>query len=159
MDRQHRYRSQVLAHLGRVAGMLDALGLGDVMDQATQHNPEMRIVTAGHAVNAMVLNGRGVVTQPRSLVPRFCQDQPLSRRLTPGLLDAKQLHDAPLGRAFDPLDAYGVTDLYRRMAATAAARVGLAPHLVPLDRTSCPGDGRSNSDHAPDAQVVHSTRG
>ena len=62
MDRQHRYRSQVLAHLGRVAGMLDALGLGDVMDQATQHNPEMRIVTAGHAVNAMVRNGGGVVT-------------------------------------------------------------------------------------------------
>jgi len=45
------------------------------------------------------------------------------------------------------------------MAATAAERLGLAPQFVPLDRSSFPVDGRDNSDHAPDAQVVHITRG
>jgi transposase len=65
------YRSQVLDHLGLVAGMFDALGLGDVIDQATQQNPEMRDLTAGEAVKAMVLNGLGCINQALYLVPRF----------------------------------------------------------------------------------------
>jgi hypothetical protein len=42
MPDQPPYRSQVLDHLGLGAGMFDALGLGDVLDQATQQNPAMR---------------------------------------------------------------------------------------------------------------------
>jgi hypothetical protein len=57
MHQQPSYRTQVLAHLGLVAGLLDALGLGAIMDHATQPNPGMRIVPAGHAVKAMGLNG------------------------------------------------------------------------------------------------------
>jgi hypothetical protein len=44
------YRSQVLDHLGLVAGMFDELGIGEVLDQATQQNPEMRDLTLGEAV-------------------------------------------------------------------------------------------------------------
>lgn len=51
------YCSDVLDHLGLVAGMFEELGIGDVIDHATQHNPETRLVTAGNAVKAMVLNG------------------------------------------------------------------------------------------------------
>jgi hypothetical protein len=36
MPDQAPYRSQVLDHLGLVAGMFDELGMGDVIDQATQ---------------------------------------------------------------------------------------------------------------------------
>jgi transposase len=77
----HPYRSQILDHLGLVAGMFDELGIGEVIDRATQQNPETRIVTAGHAVKAMVLNGLGFVNQQLYLVPRFFQDKPLSRLL------------------------------------------------------------------------------
>jgi transposase len=52
-----------------------------------------------------------------------------------------------------------VTERYRLIAATAAERLGLAPRLSHLDRTSFHVDGRDNSDEAPEAQVVHSTRG
>ena len=45
------YRSQVLDHLGLVAGMFDELGIGDVIDQATQQDPQTRDLTAGEAVN------------------------------------------------------------------------------------------------------------
>jgi hypothetical protein len=48
--------SQVLDHLGLVAGMFDELGIGDVLNQATQQNPEMRDLTLGEAVKAMVLS-------------------------------------------------------------------------------------------------------
>ena len=60
MPDQPTYRSQVLDHLGLVAGLFDELGSGDVIDQATQQNPEMRDLTTGEAVKAMVLNGLGL---------------------------------------------------------------------------------------------------
>ena len=159
MARQHLYRSQILDHLGLVAGMFDELGIGEVIDHATQHNPEMRIVTAGQAVKAMVLNGLGFVNQQLYLVPRFFQDKPLSRLLAPCLIEAKHLTDDALGRALDTLYDYGVTALYRLIATTAAARLGLTPRFAHLDSTSVHVDGRYNSDYAPDEQVVHITRG
>jgi Domain of unknown function (DUF4277) len=54
------YRTQSLDHLGLVAGMFEERGIAEVIDQATKQDPEMRIVTAGHAVKAMVLNGLGL---------------------------------------------------------------------------------------------------
>jgi transposase len=159
MDRQHLYRSQILDHLGLVAGMFDELGSGEVIDHATQQNPEMRLVTAGQAVNAMVLNGLGFVNQQLYLGPRFFQDQPISRRLAPCLIEATPLHADALGRALETRDTSGVTALSRLMAATAAARLGLTPRFAQRDSTSFHGDGRSNSDHAPDEHVGHITRG
>jgi transposase len=155
----HPYRSQILDHLGLVAGMFDELGIGEVIDRATRRHPETRIVTTGDAVKAMVLNGLGFVNQQLYLVSRFFQDKPTSRLLAPMLIEAKHLNDDALGRALDTLYAYGVTELYSLIAATAAERLGLAPQFVHLDSTSFHVDGRYNSDHAPDEQVVHITRG
>src|SRR5437870_4338930 len=98
MEQPPPYRSQVLDHLGRVAGMFEARGIGEIFDQATQHNPEMRLVTAGHTVKAMVLNGLGFVNPPRYLVPRCFRNKPTSRLITPGIT-AEHLHDDARGRA------------------------------------------------------------
>jgi transposase len=152
-------RSQILDHVGLVAGMFDALGSGEVIDRATRPHPDTRIVTTGDAVNAMGLNGLGVVTQHLSLVSRFFQDKPPARLLAPMVIAANHRHEDALGRAFDTLYASGVTDLYRLMAATAAERLGLAPPCLHLDSTSFPVDGRYNRDTPPDAPVVHMTRG
>jgi transposase len=118
----------------------------------------MRIVTAGHAVKAMVLNGLGFLNQQLYRVPHFFQNKPLSRLIAPGI-QARHLHDDPLGRALDTLYDYGVTEIYSLIAATAAMRLGLTPTFTPLDSTSFHVDGRYNSDAAPDAQVVHLTQG
>jgi transposase len=96
------YRSQVLDHLGLVAGMFDELGLGDVIDQATQQHPEMRDLTVGEAVKAMVLNGLGFINQALYLVPRFFQNKPTSRLISPRVAP-EQLNDDALGRALDTL--------------------------------------------------------
>jgi transposase len=152
------YRSQVLDHLGLVAGMFDELGLGDVIDRATPQNPAMRDLTVGEAVTAMVLNGLGCINQALDLVPRFFQNTPTYRLMSPRIAPA-QLNDDALGRALETLYTYGVTELYRLMAATAAERLGLAPRCAHLDRTSFHVDGRYNSDEAPEEQVVHITRG
>jgi transposase len=155
---EESYRSQVLDHLGLVAGMFEELGIGEVIDKATQQNPEMQIVTAGTAVKAMVLNGLGFVNQQLYLVPHFFQNKPMARLIAPAI-KAKHLHDDTLGRALDTLYAYGVTELYSLIAATAAQRLGLAPTCAHLDTTSFHVDGRYNSEEEPAAQVVHLTRG
>jgi hypothetical protein len=71
----------------------------------------------------------------------------------------KPLNDDALGQALDTLYAYGVTELDSLLAATAAERLGGAPHVVHPDTTSRHVDGHDNSDEAPEAQVVHITQG
>src|SRR6267142_672863 len=78
---RHICRSQSFDHLGLVAAMFDELGIGDVIDQATPQHPEMRLVTAGTAVNAMVRNGLGCVNQPLSRVPHVFPNTPTARLL------------------------------------------------------------------------------
>jgi transposase len=158
MPNQPAYRSQVLDHLGLVAGMFDALGIGDVIDQATHHNPELRDLTVGEAVKAMVLNGLGLINQALSLGPRFFQNKPTYRLVSPRITP-EQLNDDALGRALETLYTYGVTELYSLIAATAAEHLGLAPRFGHLDSTSFHVDGRYNSAEEPEAQVVHITRG
>jgi transposase len=158
MPDQPVYRSQVLDHLGLVAGMFDELGIGAVLDHATQQNPEMRDLTVGEAVKAMVLNGLGFINQALYLVPRFFHNKPTYRLISPRVAP-DQLNDDALGRALDTLYAYGVTELYSLLAATAAAHLGLMPSFAHLDSTSFHVDGRYNSDEAPVEQVVHITRG
>lgn len=158
MPDQPTYRSQVLDHLGLVAGMFDALGIGDVLDHATRHHPDMRDLTVGEAVKAMVLNGLGFINQALYLVPRFFDNTPTYRLLSPRVTPA-QLNDDALGRALDTLYGYGGTALYRLIAATAAERLGLPPRFAHLDSTSFHVDGRYNSDEEPEDHVVHSTRG
>jgi transposase len=151
-------RRQIFDHLGLVAGMFEDLGLGDVIDKATQQHPERQLVTAGNAVKAMGLNGLGVVNQRLSRVPQLFQHTPPSPLIAPAIAPAP-LHDETLGRALDTLYASGVTALYRLMAATAAPPLGLSPTFAHLERTSCPVDGRDKRDAEPDAQVSPITQG
>src|SRR5215831_6252785 len=158
MPDQSAYRSQVLDHLGLVADMFDELGIGDVIDKATHQNPAMRDLTVGEAVKAIVLNGLGFINQALYLVPRFFQNKPTYRLISPRVAPA-QLHDDALGRALDTLYDYGVTALYSLIAATAAQRLGLAPRFAHLDSTSFHVDGRYNSEEEPAEHVIHITRG
>jgi transposase len=152
------YRRQILDHLGLVAGMFDELGSADVIDQATKQHPETRIVTVGHAVKAMVLNGLGFVNQRLYLVPMFFRNKPTHRLVAPGI-EAQHLNDDTLGRALDTLYDYGVTTLYSLMATTAAQRLGVRPTVAHLDSTSFHVDGHDNSAEEPDAHVIHIIRG
>jgi hypothetical protein len=109
-----------LVHLGLLARMFDALGLGALIDHATQQNPETRLLTVGNAIKAMVLNGLGLVNQQLYPVPRFFQRTPTHRLSTPGI-EAPHRNDDTLRRALETLDDDGVTTRYRLVAVTAAS--------------------------------------
>jgi hypothetical protein len=158
MPAQPSCRIPVVDHLGLVAGLFDALAMGDVRDPAPHQHPDMRDLTGGEAVNAMVLHGLGCIKQALSLVPRVFQQKPTDRRISPRGAPA-QLTDDARGRTVDPLYDSGVTARYRLLAATAAERLGLAPRLTHLDSPSCPVDGRDHSDAEPSEPVVPSTTG
>jgi transposase len=106
----------------------------------------------------MGLNELGCINQALSLVPSFFQNKPTSRLISPRVAPG-QLNADTLGRVLDTLYGYGVTVLYSLVAATAANRLGLAPRLAHLDRTSVHVDGRDNSDEEPAEQVIHITQG
>ena len=152
------YQSQVLDHLGLVAGMFDELGIGEVIDQTIVQDLAKRTVSLGQAVKAMVLNGLGFVNQQLYLVPRFFHHKPLERLVGPKI-QAEHLNDDVLGRTLDALYAAGVTSLYSVIAAQAAQRLDLTSQVVHLDTTSFHVDGRYNSAEEPEAEVIHVTQG
>jgi hypothetical protein len=92
----------VLAHLGLVAGMFDALGMGDGIDQATPQHPELRDLTVGEAVNARVLTGLGCIHPALDLGPRCFQHKPTDRLVSPRMAP-EQRNDDALGRALATL--------------------------------------------------------
>lgn len=148
------YQSKNLDHLGLVAAMFDELEIGERIDQLLPQDFARRGLTLGQAAKAMVLNGLGFVNQRLYLVPRFFETKPTERLLGEGILP-EHLNDDTLGRALDAFYDYGVTELFRELAAHAAARLGLRPRFAHLDATSFHVDGTYNSEEAPEEGVVH----
>jgi len=54
------YESEILDHLGLVAGMYDELEIGERIDSCIAQDLDQREVSVGQAVKAMVLNGLGL---------------------------------------------------------------------------------------------------
>jgi transposase len=107
---------------------------------------------------ALTSHHRGETTNCQLQGNGTFDNKPTSRLISPRVAP-DQLNDDALGRALDSLYAYGVTELYSLMAATAAKRLGLTPRFAHLDSTSFHVDGRYNRDEEPEEQVIHITRG
>jgi transposase len=155
---EQTYRRQILEPLGHVTGMGDECGIGEGVEHATPQHPERRDFTGGEAVKAMGLNGLWVSQSSPVPGPRCFHHEPTSRLSSPRVAPA-HLNDDALGRAWNTLDAAGVPARYRLIATTAAKRLGLAPRMAPIDRTSVPVDGRENRAEEPEAGGMHITRG
>jgi hypothetical protein len=157
-SRAPTYRRHIFEPRGLVAGRGDDRGRGDVIDQATRPHPALRDRTVGAAVDALGRHGLGWIHPARSLVPRYFQQKPPSRRMARRVAPAPR-QEAARGRAWETLDDDGVTARSRRLAATAATRRGGAPTGAPLERPSVHVDGREPRAEAPEAAVMPRTRG
>jgi len=138
-------QSRVLDHLGLVAGMFEELEIGDRIDEQIAQDLDEREVSIGQAVKAMVLNGFGFVQQRLYLTPEFFERVPTERLIGEGVRP-ENLNEGVLGRALDDLFEYGVTELFRDLAAHAAGKLGLTSQFAHLDATSFSFEGEYGSD-------------
>lgn len=154
------YQSEVLDHLGLVAGMIDELGLVERTDQLLPKSPAQQKVSHGQALKAMLLNGLGFTQQALYLTPHFFQNKPVERLIGEGV-EAAHLNDDVLGRALDAIAAYGVDRFYSQLSLLALQTLGLTGGGGHLDSSTFHVDGRYNSAAPPaeDDDVIHVTPG
>ena len=119
-------------------------------------------MSVGQAVKAMVLNGFGFVQQRLYLTPQFFERVP-TERLIGGLIGEgvrpEHLNHGVLGRALDDLFEYGVTELFRDLAAHAAEKLGLGSRFAHLDATSFSFHGDYDSEEEPEEGVISIQQG
>ena len=152
------YESEILDHLGLVAGMYDELEIGRCIDSRIAQDLDRRAVSIGQAVKAMVLNGLGFACQSLYLTPRFFKNKPTDRLIGEGV-EPEHLNDDTLGRALDSLYDYGVTELFRDLSAHAATQLGLTPRFAHLDATSFLAHGEYDEDEEPEDGVIQVRKG
>ena len=138
------YQSQVIKHLGLVAGMVDELGLVERIDQLLPKDEERRTLSHGQVVKAMIINGLGFNQRALYLSSRFFQDKPVARLIGDGI-EADHINDDVQGRALDVIYGYGLESFYSQLSVQAAVRLGLTCRTGHLDSTSFHVDGEYNS--------------
>ena len=136
--------SKVLDLLGLVAGMFEELEIGDRIDEHIAQDFDEREVSIGQAVKALVLKGFGFVQQRLYLTPQFFEQVPTERLIGEGV-QPENLNEGVLGRALDDLFEYGVTELFRDLAAHAAGKLGLTSQFAHLDAISFSFEGEYDS--------------
>lgn len=127
------YTTEVLDHLGIVAGICREIGLIEQIDRRVpkRNGP----ISVGQAVQAMVINALGFVSRPLYLSPEFFQNKPVDL-LIGEAIEAEQLNSFSLGRALDKLFEAGITEVYAAVAAHALGVFGIAVKQAHLDTTS-----------------------
>jgi transposase len=127
------YTSEVLDHLGIVAGICREIGLVEQIDQ--QVPKRSGPISVGQAVQAMVINALGFVSRPLYLSPEFFQNKPVDL-LVGEEVEAEQLDDNCLGRTLDKLFEAGITEVFASVAAHALHVFGIEVRQAHLDSTS-----------------------
>lgn len=155
-----QYESEVLDHLGLVAGMVDELGLVDRVDQLLPKSVDHQKVSNGHALKAMIINGLGFTQRALYLTPQFFQNKPVERLIGAGI-EAAHLNDDLLGRVLDAIEDYGVDSFYSQLSLLAVTKLGLDCRTGHLDSSTFHVDGKYNSEHPPQesSDGIHITKG
>jgi transposase len=92
---------QNLDHLGIVAGIIDEIGIVEIIDEVLGVYPGER-VTAGQVVKSILLNGLGFVSRALYLFSQFFEDKATGHLLGEGIRP-EQLNDDKVGRVMDKL--------------------------------------------------------
>ena len=134
MNSNNEIQVQNLDHLGLVAGVIDEMGLVEQINQLVGQQPG-EIVSPGHVVKAIILNGLGFVSAPLYMFPKFFAGKATEHLIGEGV-QPEHLNDDRLGRVMDKLYLKGLSQLFTIVALGAAQRFGVATESVHLDSTS-----------------------
>lgn len=123
-----------LDHLGIIAGIVDELGVVEVVNEHLGTD-ERETISAGVAVKAMILNGLGFASAPLYLFEQFFRGKATEHLLGPGVLP-EHLNDDRLGRVLDGLYLSGITTVFLAICLQASERFGVERNRAHLDATS-----------------------
>lgn len=129
-----------LDHLGLVAGIIDEMGLVEIINEELGTHPQEKL-TVGTIVKAMILNCLGCVNAPLYLFSEFFKGKAVEHLLGKGI-KAEDLNDDKLGRSLDKIAGVGVTKLFMKIALKATAIFGVEKSSNHLDSTSISVEGK-----------------
>jgi len=123
-----------LDHLGLIAGLVDAIGIVQKIDELVGSQPG-EIVSPGLAVKAMIINGLGLVSAPLYLFSKFFEGKAIEHLLGSGI-QASHLNDDRLGRVLDKLYLAGISSIFATIALEAAQKFEINTDTAHLDSSS-----------------------
>ncbi|MFM7191261.1 MAG: IS1634 family transposase [Microcystaceae cyanobacterium] len=129
-----------LDHLGIVAGIIDEMGLVEIINEEVGTHPQEKL-SVGTIVKAMILNCLGCINAPLYLFSEFFKGKALEHLLGEGI-KAEDLNDDKLGRSLDRIFGVGVTNLFTKIALKATAIFGIKKSSKHLDSTSISVEGK-----------------
>jgi transposase len=101
-------------HLGIVAGIIDSIGLVEIVNELLGEDPSEKI-SAGHVVKAMILNGLGFISAPLYMFSKFFEGRASEHLIGPGV-KPEYLNDDKLGRTLDRLFRKGLSTIFLAIA-------------------------------------------
>jgi transposase len=147
---------QDIDHLGIVAGIVDEIGLVEIVDELLG-TYEQEHVSSGQVVKALILNCMGFLTAPLYLFSQFFEGKATEHLIGEGV-EQKHLNDTRIGRVLDKLYQYGVTKMFVIIALAVVKKFGITLKCAHLDATSLSVEGQYLEKQTPATPAVESTQ-
>ena len=142
-----------LDHHGLIAAICNDVDLVNRVNKRIESKDPRRIVSPGHSVKAMILNGLGFANRQLYLMPQFLENKPVDKLLGKGFV-ATNFDDHTLGKALDEIAAYGATRFFAEIAFEIAIERGLIGKSVHVDTTTISTYGNQGSDKTDKIQLT-----
>ena len=93
-----------LDHLGIVAGLIDEIGIVELINQKLGVDNREKITT-GQVIKALILNGLGMVSRPLYFFSQFFEDKAIEKLNRTGI-NSEYLNDDKIGILMDDIYQY-----------------------------------------------------
>jgi transposase len=148
-------------HHGLVASVCHDLGIAEKINKRLDKGDSRRVVSAGKAVVAMILNGLGFTNRRLYLTHQFFENKPTELLLDEGI-QSSDITNYTLGHTLDEIAAYSASGLFAEVAFETAIEHDLINQVNHLDSTSISVHGTYKSDDNMDEEtpgMIKITRG
>ena len=132
-------------HHGLVASVCHDLGIAEKINKRLDKGDSRRVVSAGKAVVAMILNGLEFTNSRLYLTHQFFDNKPTELLLDEDI-QSSDITNYTLGHTLDEISAYGASNLFAEVAFETAIEHDLINQVNHLDTTSISVHGAYKSD-------------
>ena len=140
-------------HLGIVAGIVDSIGLVEIINEYCGKEPGEKI-SSGQVVKVMILNGLGFISSPLYMFPEFFENKSCEHLIGKGV-KAEYLNDDKLGRVMDKLFIKGLTEIFLAISVNVMEKFKISLESSHLDSSSIHLHGEYNTS-LPDVIIQNS---